>query len=245
MQAIKIGLKELGIKNMAYISIDMSGKSVLFSSIKLKLKKEDFELLIKEVFIQDELFISSGKNNSLTKEIEKIVDSKNFFCCRHNFKKNYSIYLFGITSTKSIDLYLQTQKALLYKITTFFIENNNVINQLTKNHFSLDISNILTKQIPKYVIYPLWQTLEITKYPIRHRLTDELILLSPQQSKIMIGFTKNYTYNDIYNEYGIKPKTAEFYLQLIKSKTGYSKKIELVCSFLDSNPWLKLKFNQL
>ena len=105
--------------------------------------------------------------------------------------------------------------------------------------FRIDIDLIINKKIAEHKTIELWKSLTIKRYPVKHKITQELVLLSEQQSKILISLVNSDTSSDIFRQHGIKPKTTEYYLQLIKAKTGYSKRIELICAFVNSNPWLK------
>lgn len=239
----KFNFSDLGIEDFFFISIKPNGDTNLFSFNIPKLSDIELTKLLTEVFKQEELFISKVLNKEVLKIFYKVIDKNNFFCCRYNFKKSFSIFVFSVSNKQNLDLYLKTQKPFLYKIALFFNNEKQIEEVLNKNDFKIDIAKIKETYIPEFKVNEFWKAIEIKKHPIRHKITDEVVLLSEQQSKIMLGLSKNFTYDEIYSKYGIKPKTSEYYLQLIKSKTGYSKRIELVCSFLDSNPWLKLNNN--
>lgn len=65
-----------------------------------------------------------------------------------------------------------------------------------------------------------------------------MVFLSPKQSQLMTGFSFGLSYQDIEEEYGIKRKAAELYLNHIKAKTNWPTLFNLIDSFRKTNPWI-------
>lgn len=244
MDSINIKMSDLGIIDLIKIKIELIGKVEVYASEYFTVDDIEIKDFVEILFEQDEMFISM-LDHELNKYILNNINTKYYICHRQKFNDCYLIYVFGMLDLEQINLYLNSKKDLLYKLSLFINKIGVEVSNFKVRTYNIGTESWLCKDIPSYKIHHLWAALQIDRYPIRHKLTHELVILSKQQSKVMLGLAKNQTLNEIYTIYNIKPKTSEFYMQLIKAKTGYSKKIELICAFLDTNPWLKVKEDRL
>jgi len=243
MNQISIDLEELGIVSVCLIQIDDIGNVVLRRNYnnQPEIVSSEIENLLRILVLKEPEFLGNDQDLDF-QYIKRFTFSQYYFCSRQKVKRNYLILIIGLHEYIKMDLYLRKHKALLFKLVEV-VKAQNINSKYDTKEYKIDIKSFIDVEVPQYELHQFWNAIYLEKYPMRHKNTQETIILSKQQSKVMLGLAMNLTYNQILKKYAIKPKTSEFYLQLIKAKTGYNKKIELICAFMDSNPWIKTRQN--
>lgn len=200
-----------------------------------KLDKNSLRLLLSILLNIDDQIIY--RNKQIDEILKKIIGTQKYFCHKYDYQTKTVIIIYTIDNMLC-SLNLDTK--FLLKISFFSIQDRiNLFYNFQAETLDIGKKMFFDNDYTQKKILDLDHIFRITRYPIHHKITKEIVFLSPQQSKIMLGLSDSLSFKDIEIQYKIKPRVTEYYLQLIKAKTGYRKKLELLCAFLKTNPWIK------
>ena len=232
-------LSELAIDILCLVIFKLDGEISFLSNEEIILNNNELHILTKILYYNENTLTEGHLSEEIAVVINKISKSKKYFGIKEEYKDYYILKIFS--TSNSSDLYLDNYKAIFTKISFHVNEHLENIKFPQKSTYRIDPSYITNKQfsIDKSKILQFLGAIKIIKYPIKQKNTGQIIILSQQQSRIMLGLSSGYSFREIEEKYGIKIKTIEYYLLLIKAKTGYRKRLELLCAFRETNPWLK------
>ena len=216
-----------------------SGKTHVSSTkANPKLTKNDLALLYQQT---DDDF--APVNHTLLSEliIDQIDPNQSFwYSHRRSFKKNTIIILFEsqniMLNVKIIEMISSLMHSDGLKNIMDIVPNINRHYSITLPVQLMNSKSYISSQQLEYDF--LKCSINITKYPIKHKFNDHYVILSVQQSNILLALSKGEDYKSISAQCSITPKTIEHYLNIIKAKTGYRSKLELVCAFRTTNMWI-------
>ncbi|WP_375319116.1 hypothetical protein [Candidatus Tisiphia endosymbiont of Oplodontha viridula] len=239
MDKLKNILSELGISLRSVAIFNAKGEVSILSEKKIILDYGDLHALAKILCQEGNTLLNRQLPNDTSKIINKISDTKKYFCIKEEHRDCYIVKVFGIFDTRKFSL--EHYQTILAKISFHINEHLNNIKSFQISTYRLDSSYIIERQlsIDKDKLSRFLADIKITKYPIRKKGTGQIVLLSPQQSKVMLALSSGHSFIEIEKKYELKVKTVEYYLLLIKAKTGYRKRLELLYAFRETNPWLK------
>lgn len=242
MSTLQKILSPLGINLSCVVLFKLDGEVSCLFYQEITLDSHDLSVLSRVLHKPGHNFTENHLPRDLSIIIAKISKSKKYLCIKEEYKNSFIVKVFSISNNSSFSL--DNHKAVLAKISFYINEQLNNIEELYRYNYKIDPHYIAKRKstIDNDKITQYLDSIEITKYPIKQKNTGHIVILSPQQSKIMLGFSRGLNAREMEEQYAIKVKTIEYYLLLIKAKTGYRKKLELLYAFRETNPWLK-EFN--
>ncbi|MEQ9116555.1 MAG: hypothetical protein RLN62_07155 [Rickettsiales bacterium] len=165
----------------------------------------------------------------------------------------YSIYSFAEKQFEEIHLFSFLPRSQMKKFYKFVITNRGRFLKYISFYKSKaeDLLNASNLKNMKYIKNPsqikieentikFTEPFEIQKYPI---ITNggRIIFLTQLQSNLLLGFLKGLSYKEIEVEYGIKQKAAETYFRIIRTKTNYKNRQEILNAFISQNNWMQFE----